>query len=73
LAAPYSVRPYPKATVSTPLKWTEVRKRLDPSKFTIRTLAKRLHTVGDLWQPVLGPGPDMAAVVDRLAGLMKSD
>jgi len=73
LAAPYSVRPYPKATVSTPLKWAEVRKGLDPSKFTIRTLAKRLHAVGDLWKPVLGPGPDMAAVVDRLASLMKKD
>jgi bifunctional non-homologous end joining protein LigD len=73
LAAPYSARPYPKATVSTPLKWTEVRRGLDPSKFTIRTLAKRLHTVGDLWKPVLGPGPDMSAVVDQLASLMKSD
>jgi bifunctional non-homologous end joining protein LigD len=73
LAAPYSVRPWPKATVSTPLKWTEVRRGLDPSKFTIRTLAKRLHTVGDLWKPVLGPGPDMSAVVDKLAAMMKSD
>jgi bifunctional non-homologous end joining protein LigD len=72
LAAPYSVRPWPKATVSTPLKWAEVRKGLDPSKFTIRTLAKRLRTVGDLWKPVLGPGPDMSAVVERLASLMKN-
>lgn len=73
LAAPYSVRPWPKATVSTPLKWTEVRRGLDPSKFTIRTLAKRLHAVGDLWKPVLGPGPDMSAAVDRLAAMMKSE
>jgi bifunctional non-homologous end joining protein LigD len=73
LAAPYSVRPWPKATVSTPLKWTEVRRGLDPSKFTIRTLAKRLQSVGDLWKPVLGPGPDMSAVVDKLAAMMKSD
>ena len=31
LAAPYSVRPYPKATVSTPLKWSEVRRGSIPA------------------------------------------
>src|SRR5262249_18620022 len=29
-AAPYSARPFPGATVSTPLKWSEVRKGLNP-------------------------------------------
>ena len=36
VAAPYSVRPHPGATVSTPLKWSEVRKGLDPAKFNSR-------------------------------------
>jgi bifunctional non-homologous end joining protein LigD len=66
LAAPYSVRPYPGATVSTPLKWSEVRKGLDPTKFTIRTIPKRLEKVGDLWEPVLGHGIDLETCLGRL-------
>jgi bifunctional non-homologous end joining protein LigD len=66
LAAPYSVRPVPGARVSTPLQWKEVKRGLDPSKFTIQTLPKRLDEVGDLWQPVLGPGIDLAACLQRL-------
>jgi bifunctional non-homologous end joining protein LigD len=71
LAAPYSVRPWPKATVSAPLKWAEVRRGLDPKKFTIRTMAKRLDKVGDLWQPVLGPGVDLPAIVEKLVSMLK--
>ena len=66
LAAPYSVRPVAGAPVSTPLRWAEVRRGLDPTRFTIRTLAKRLDRVGDLWRPVLGPGVDLAAALGRL-------
>ena len=66
LAAPYSVRPSPGATVSTPLMWQEVKKGLDPARFTIRTLAKRLEKVGDLWRPVLGSGIDIVKCLDRL-------
>jgi bifunctional non-homologous end joining protein LigD len=42
LAAAYSVRPAPGAPVSTPLQWKEVRKSLNPTKFTILNLARRL-------------------------------
>jgi bifunctional non-homologous end joining protein LigD len=65
VAAPYSVRPRPGATVSTPLRWEEL-KGLDPSRFTIRSLPRRLEKVGDLWRPVLGPGVDLAGSLDRL-------
>ena len=71
LAAAYSVRPYPKATVSAPLKWTEVRRGLDPGKFTIRTMPNRLDSVGDLWEPTLGKGIDLPACLDRLAVLLR--
>ncbi|MBV9122007.1 MAG: DNA ligase D [Planctomycetes bacterium] len=68
LVAPYAVRPAPGATVSTPLKWAEVKKTLDPTQFNLRTLPKRLDRVGDLWQPILGPGVDLAACLKRLPG-----
>jgi bifunctional non-homologous end joining protein LigD len=67
LAAPYSLRPVPGATVSTPLKWSEVNKRLDPTKFTIRTTRKRLDRVGDLWRPVLGEGIDLEKALRTLS------
>jgi bifunctional non-homologous end joining protein LigD len=73
LAAAYSARPYPKATVSAPLKWTEVRRGLDPSKFTMRTMPKRLDSLGDLWKPVLGAGLDLPDCLERLAALLKRE
>src|SRR5262249_14164516 len=71
LVAPYSVRPQPGATVSTPLKWMEVRRGLNPARFTMRTLGERLEVVGDLGKPVLGPGIDLPATLERLAALLK--
>jgi bifunctional non-homologous end joining protein LigD len=66
LAAPYSLRPAPGAPVSTPLQWREVRQGLDPTKFNIRTMAKRIDKVGDLWKPILGKGVDLMACLGRL-------
>lgn len=43
LAAPYSVRPKPGATVSTPLEWSEVNEKLHPSQFTIKNALKRFE------------------------------
>lgn len=66
LAAAYSLRPRPGATVSTPLHWSEVRKGLDPTRFTLKTIFKRLDKQGDLWKPVLGRGIDIAKCLERL-------
>lgn len=66
LAAAYSVRPRPGATVSTPLRWEELTADLDPATFTIRTTPDRLAKAGDLWKPVLGPPIDMGAALQRL-------
>ena len=64
--APYSVRPVPGATVSTPLKWSEVTHRLDPRTFTIRTVPRRIDRLGDLWAGVLGAGADLRRCVGGL-------
>jgi bifunctional non-homologous end joining protein LigD len=39
---PYVLRPVPEAKVSTPLSWREVNEDLDPSRFTLKTIFRRL-------------------------------
>ncbi len=54
LAAPYSLRPLPGATVSTPLAWEELDDPdLRPDRWTIETICERLQSVGDLFRGVL--------------------
>jgi len=67
LAAPYSVRPTPEASVSTPLKWEELNSRLKPTMFTIKNMQRRLDKVGDLWQPVTEKGIDIQKILQKLA------
>lgn len=66
LAAPYSVRPTPEASVSTPLHWDEVVPTLKPSDFTIKNLPGRLQKIGDLWKPVMGKGIDLIALLEHI-------
>jgi bifunctional non-homologous end joining protein LigD len=66
LAAPYSVRPTPDASVSTPLHWDEVVSGLKPSDFTIRNIGARLAREGDLWKPVMGKGIDLTKILKKL-------
>src|SRR3954447_26953138 len=47
IACAYSVRPTPDARVSAPMSWKEVA-RSDPSRFTVKTMRKRIDKVGDL-------------------------
>jgi bifunctional non-homologous end joining protein LigD len=72
LAAPYSVRPRPGATVSTPLSWDEVKPGLDPTKFTIRNTMKRLERLGDIFIPALGQGIELAKCLDKMVDVIRS-
>ncbi|MGE5188113.1 MAG: non-homologous end-joining DNA ligase [Betaproteobacteria bacterium] len=41
MVIPYSLRPTPEATVSTPLDWSEVQKGLNPTDYTLFSVSKR--------------------------------
>lgn len=69
LAAPYSVRPKPGATVSMPLHWEEVKKGLKMTDFTIRNAVERARSEGDLFKGVLGKGIDLGKAVKALDAL----
>ena len=51
---PYSLRARPGAPVATPLDWDEVNSRLDPARYNLKNLFRRLGRKADPWK-------DMAA------------
>lgn len=63
LAAPYSLRPKPGATISMPLHWDEVKKGLKMKDFTIFNALDRVKSEGDLFKPVLGKGIDLKKII----------
>lgn len=67
IAAPYSLRPKPGATVSAPLHWEEVKKGLSISDFTIHNMLARIKTEGDIFKAVLGKGIDLQKVIKKAA------
>ena len=52
LAGVYSVRPTPRATVSTPVTWKEVEAGIEIEDFRIDNVRERFAEVGDLWKPL---------------------
>lgn len=66
LAAPYSVRPKPGATVSMPLHWEEVKKGLKLKDFTIENALERVKAEGDIFKPVLGKGINLKSVLQKM-------
>lgn len=67
LASIYSVRPRPRATVSTPVTWDEVSAGIAMEDFRIDNVRARFDKVGDLWKPLLAARgrTDLATVLDR--------
>ena len=66
LAAPYCVRPRPQATVSAPLRWTELKPSLRPQDFTIENMPGRIRKVGDLWGEMLKVSVDIERCMKEL-------
>jgi len=52
LASVYSVRPHPRACVSTPVTWDEVTRGVAIEDFRIDNVRERLTRLGDLWSPI---------------------
>ena len=52
IAAVYSMRPEPGATVSTPLAWDELEDGVTPRDFRIDNVSTRIAAIGDLWAPL---------------------
>jgi len=71
IVGPYSVRPLPGAPASCPLRWDEVTARLDPARFTIRTIPERFESMADPMIEVLGDGVDMGSAIASIERRMK--
>jgi bifunctional non-homologous end joining protein LigD len=67
LAAAYSVRPEPGATVSMPLSWTEVEAgEVRPESFTMTSAVARLAARGDIFLPVMTAPQDLGPALRRM-------
>jgi bifunctional non-homologous end joining protein LigD len=53
LASVYSVRPHPRACVSTPVTWDELAAGVRTEDFRLDNVRPRLAELGDLWAPLL--------------------
>jgi bifunctional non-homologous end joining protein LigD len=53
LASVYSVRPTPKASVSTPVTWEEIEKGICIEDFGMDDVRERIQRFGDLFKPLL--------------------
>jgi bifunctional non-homologous end joining protein LigD len=67
IVSPYAVRPLRGAPASCPLRWDEVTARLDPARFTIRTIPERFEEMPDPCVGILGEGVDMAKALAAIA------
>lgn len=73
IVAPYSVRAYPGATVSTPLFWDELHLALDPARFNILSVPERIERLGDPMAELLEQRPNIAEVVQTLGSWLSKN
>ena len=70
IVAPYSVRPFPGATVSAPIEWEEVNGRLRIDRFTIKNMIKRIEQKGDIWEGIMNKGVSIKKAVKEIESMM---
>ena len=68
VVAPYSVRRRPRAPVSTPLYWPEVRPNLDPSTFNIESMRDRIKKA-DPWADFFRSRQTLTSALDKLGDI----
>ncbi len=66
LASVYSVRAFPGAPVSTPIRPAELKVTLRPERFNIQTVRGRLARLGDLWAPFWDRRQQLEDALERL-------
>jgi bifunctional non-homologous end joining protein LigD len=69
MAAPYSVREVEGAQVSTPLLWTELKRKISPSDFTIKNAPRRLTAKGDIFAGLLEKRQTLDAALRKIKTL----
>jgi bifunctional non-homologous end joining protein LigD len=72
MAAPYSVRAQPLATVSAPVTWEEAARGFLPADFTIANMPDRIRQVGDLFQPVSAETGRPAQRLDQVLAFIET-
>ena len=70
IAAPFSARAEPAASVSMPLKWSELHGGFSNAKHHIENAVARMKRLGDPMLPVLTDEPDLGGALAKLAGLV---
>jgi bifunctional non-homologous end joining protein LigD len=69
-AAAYTVRAKRGAPVSAPCTWKEVeRGDVEPQTFTIRSMAARVHRVGDVWNGMRRRRRSLKRAIEKLKRL----
>ena len=71
IVAPYCVRPLPKAPVSAPLLWDEVTPRLSLTRYTIKSMPKRMKKLDkDPLEGLMTLIPDLRGSLERLVKIL---
>jgi|SRR5579875_231963 len=69
LASVYSVRAFPHAPVSAPVRADEIVASLDPGKWNLKSMAQRIDQAGDIWSNFWARRQEIESAVEHLERL----